>query len=229
MLNGRFVILSLLLSTTYLRPQQVEATSCSVSLFQLPGSTVDCMVTHGEYAAVIDGHTHPSVASALNIITGRIDANGGLTGSQFVDFAFASGMHAAGLFLTFDLFPKTIDHTLGVELYQYDRFLGGGSFEGLPAGPPANPLDPTARGMGIVTDGTWSFNRVQVFRISSPDNISVLHIKEGPSIPVPSVPEPGMLLPSGAAWLGFVLWYWRKTMARATSTIEQAPALRDGS
>ena len=229
----RIVILSLLLSTTYLSPQQVEAISCSVGLFQLPGSSVDCMVTHGEYAAVVGGHDHPSASSALNITNGTIDANGHLapSGSDFfVDFTFASGIHGAGLFMTFDLFPKGTDNNfLGLALYQNDRFVGGGTFSGLPDGPPTNPLAPVAPGAGIVTDGTWSFNRVQVIGLSFPDNIPVFHIENGPAILVPpissvSAPEPGTLLLVGLGFIGFAGWHWRTTMGRATSTMERAPS-----
>jgi hypothetical protein len=85
------------------------------------------MVTHGEYAANVGSHDHPPASSALDITTGTILANGGLTGNGFVDFKLASGVHAAGLFLTVDLFPKGNDnHFLGLVLYQDNRFLGGG-------------------------------------------------------------------------------------------------------
>jgi hypothetical protein len=215
----RLVFVPLLLLTTYLNPQQAEATSCSVGLFQLPGSSIDCMVTHGEYTANVGGHDHPPASSALTINTGTILANGGLTGNGFVDFTFASGLHAAGLFLTVDLFPKGSDnHFLGLVLYQDNRFLGGGTYTGLPDGPPANPLDPTARGMGIVTDGSWSFNRVQVTGLSSPDILSVLHIEFGTAIPVPplaSVPEPSssLLLGVGLAGILFLQRQVRKGSA----------------
>jgi hypothetical protein len=166
------------------------------------------MVTHGEFAAVVGPDTHDHAgASAFNITTGTINANGGVTGNGFVDLTFASG-HLEGLFLTFDLFPKTSDnHFLGLVLYQDNRFLGGGTFEGLPAGPPPMPLAPTALGMGIATDGTWSFNRVQVVGLSSPDNISLFHYETGPTILVPplaSVPEPSSSLLLGVGLAGIL-------------------------